>query len=716
MSVFNKKKQQGFTILEILIGITISIIVLNVLFFILSGIAHKQLINNSANTISIVPIAVQRRNAHDGFSFSLWDTNGGKAATNATISWSEANFTTLLTNYLVGRNNALCGNAATGWNPLNTAGGPDAGDVTSMERTALVGCNQLRGTLPLNIKLSAAMSPDVTSAVSKFSLYINTSNINFGNKNDPTNNILNFLKLSQSIQESLTDSQNGVPNVKFGLPNTLSNLDDDTLFTATECETKIKASAPCFIIVDIDFAGTTNGTRKRTDNQDFFLDDVTFGQSIAAGRQKCAYWEDTAGVWTGKMIDCAIKAGVGDNDVKLVFDAAQASEFLVTNETDLNHLCRVFDVENLALGKNRLIQKAAPNDKTPCGMLLDGSIVQLISDTAHVGVLHGEKIVAGTLYASQANLYSNGNGDIVLRVYNASHTAITYSIDNFGNTIISGKLDVSGDATFNSKATIANTLTALTNVELSMNNGGSILLGSPLSGNSSVTMTRDNIGKFSVKTQGSSFELLAGDNSQGVKLNTSANKVQIKLKADSGVIAENGTTLHASKSTLMNENFSASGVSSAATKSLSELVTADMAKMLDDTSSPVQIVGVDRIEGAFTSLNKPDCLAFMKDTNYSSPAANPYRKIIDAGGLSIGQDYARLLLIPTYIKTYNSAFGDNQIYAQHASHSTPTTWDIFLYLSGEGAFGTGAREDGAGGSHALILCDYSSINFSRQIF
>ena len=148
------------------------------------------------------------------------------------------------------------------------------------------------------------------------------------------------------------------------------------------------------------------------------------------------------------------------------------------------------------------------------------------------------------------------------------------------------------------------------------------------------------------------------------------------------------------------------------------MVTSDMAKYLDDTSSPIQIVGIERVEGEFLQLTKPNCLSFMDDANYSSAAANPYREIIDdiGGALGSGESYARIVLVPMYFKTYNSAFGDNQVFSQHAAHSSATTWDIYLYLSGEGAFGTGAREDGAGGSLAMVLCDYSSINFSRQTF
>jgi hypothetical protein len=244
-----------------------------------------------------------------------------------------------------------------------------------------------------------------------------------------------------------------------------------------------------------------------------------------------------------------------------------------------------------------------------------------------------------------------------------------------------------------------------------------VRFGSTSTGNSSVVMKRNGAGKFSIETSGVEFEILAGDNDQGISLHNTAGDVEVRIKADEGVVAENGTSFYASKSTMRNANFDpVDGITTDEEKALAELVTADMAKMLDDTSSPIQIVGIDRVEGTFTTLTKPDCLWFTADSNYSSPAANPYRELIDSGALSNGEDYARLVLMPMYFKTYNSAFGDNQIYAQHASHSTPTTWDIFLYLSGEGAFGTGAREDGAGGSLAMTLCDYSSIDFSRQTF
>ena len=150
------------------------------------------------------------------------------------------------------------------------------------------------------------------------------------------------------------------------------------------------------------------------------------------------------------------------------------------------------------------------------------------------------------------------------------------------------------------------------------------------------------------------------------------------MLADNGVVAENGTSFHNSKSTLSNSDFDASGISNENLRRRSELVTADMAKYLDDTSSPIQIVGVDRIEGAYMQMTKPDCLYFLDDNNYSSQEANPYRDIIGTLPTTDGQSLARLLLVPTYFKTYNSAFGDNQIYAQHAAHASSSAWDLSL--------------------------------------
>jgi hypothetical protein len=724
MKYGNPNKQSGFTVFEIVIGVAIFLILLNIVSVLASNYLHKFRIEQNANIISKVPSGVQRRNAHDGFLFSFWDENGGRVATGATLSWEADDLDEFLTDYLVGRESPACGNLASGWNPVNSAGLPDEGEPTSMERAELVDCNSLRGRLPYNIQLEAALSPEPNDSVAIFNLYLVMNDVNFGPKNSPENNILNYTQLQQALMSELQDNANGITNVNFGVRNNIGDIGDDVFYTTTECSNRLTAGDACDIIVSVDFAGTTNGLNKRTDNQDYFLDDVTFGQNVGGVRQTCAYWErDAAGPagWSGSIVDCAIKAGVGDDDVRLVFDAAQAGEFIVTNQgpaqVDIEHLCPLYQLEDEVNNLGVLVAPAVPNDRSPCGILKDGNIVQLITDRAFVGRLYSENMIAESVYASKLDLFSNGNGDLMIQVFDQTQTVVVFLIDNNGNAIVGGDLDVDGDATFNTTASVTGTFRALSNAEFAMTAGSEVSFGE--GGNSGIVMSRNGAGTFTIETSGVQFEILAGLNDQGIALGTnSTGDVEVRIKANNGIISENGTTFHSAKSTLRNSLFDAAGdgITTNEEKSLSELVTADMAKMLDDTSSPIQIAGVDRVEGAFTTLTKPDCLWFTEDANYSSPDANPYREIIDSGVLSSGESYARLILLPMYFKTYNSAFGDNQIYAQHASHSGDTTWDIYLYLSGEGAFGTGAREDGAGGSLAMTLCDYSSVDFSGQTF
>ena len=703
------RKQSGFTMVEIVIGVAILAIVLKFLSNIAVSYVHNINIEKSANEFTDVPVAVQKRLAHDSFAFSLWDENGGRAPTGNTIVWDEDSFDELLGEYLVGRKHPGCGNLATGWNPLNTAGGPDTGVETEMERTALIGCNQLRGQLPYRISLSAIMVPDATSYASKFVMYMDMDNVNFGNLNSEDNNILNYSQLAIALTRMLKEDQNGIPDVQFGMANVLDDPNDDTVYTTQECSDQLANGNKCDIIISVNFSGSTNGIEKRTDNLNSFIDDVTFKQSTAsATKQRCYFWDrDAAGNWIAEQeVDCAIKAGAGDDDVVLVFDSSQSHEFIITNDNaNVNAMCNVYTKD----GNDKLVETA---NASPCGILPDGGVIQLITTNVQAEQIFSEELVSDRLYSGQVSLFNSANGAIVLDIYDSNHVNTVFQIDNIGNVIVMGTMDVDGDATFNSNASVEGSFVANEDVNLNMNNGGEVKIGNP-DGNNGLVMTRNGSTDFTITNRGTNFGILASNGDEGIKYNYDGTELEVKVNAQRGVIAENGTSFHGSKSSLTGQNFSVTGVSTDEEKKLSEFVTADMARYLHDKMSDIQIVGMDRIEGEYTTLNKPNCLAFMEDSNFSSPAANPYRELID-GGLdpSTGTSYARLMLNSVYFKTYNSAFGDNQIFAQHATHSTPTTWDIYLYLSGEGAFGTGAREDGAGGSLAVTFCDYSSIRFT----
>ena len=319
--------------------------------------------------------------------------------------------------------------------------------------------------------------------------------------------------------------------------------------------------------------------------------------------------------------------------------------------------------------------------------------------------------------SSDITIFNETPGTTAFQILDSTGANQVFVVDNNGRALVGSTMTVRDDATFETNVQVNEDLTVGENVTFGMiQNTNTVTFGD--GGASSLTFSRDGAGTFTMQGQGLGLQLLANDDGEGIKFENDGDETTIKMFADNGVVTENGTSFHNSKSTLSNADFDAAGITTEQLRRRSALVTADMAKYLDDTSSPIQIVGVDRIEGAYMQMTKPDCLYFLDDANYSSPEANPYRDLIDSGTLATtdGQSLARLILVPTYFKTYNSAFGDNQIYAQHAAHASSTAWDIYLYLSGEGAFDTGAREDGAGGSMAITMCDYSGMNFSQQTF
>ena len=714
--MFSQRKNSGFTLIEMLIGLTMFSIITSIAIAFLNDINRQYQIDSGAELISKIPLAVQRRSAHDGFLYLPWDTNGNRAATGAAITWAPDKIQELLRNFLVGRKNASCGQV-NGWNPLNNDGTKDGGTETEMERAELVSCTAFSASTPFNIKMSAVITPDSNSAIGSFVLYLDMASVNFGKYNDTENNVQNYSMLYHSLNSKLSDSINGISTVSFGLMNNLANTNDDTLLTHQQCDTRLANKQPCNIVIRTSFSGVTSGMLKRTDNLDSFVDDVTFKTSASsATRQQCAHWVKSGTTWTQeRIVDCAIKAGSGDTSVSLVFDEAQAGEFIVTNKANVNYTCNIFGAANESGNNFALVSKGT----SPCGLLKDGSVVQLVTDVVQAKRLYGKDLLSERVFSGHVSLYSSGSGAIMMQVFDAAHNTTVFQIDNNGNVTSSGKLSVGGAANFASTVTVNDTLIAGANVQLQMNNNSTVKIGNP-DGNNGLELSRNqSTSEFNMAAKTNKFNLVSGNTGQGVKLDSNGATVEMKLSAQRGVIADNGTSMYASQSTLNGAVFNAAGgVNTTALKSRSQLVTADMAKYLDDTSSPFQFVGTENISGSFTVINKPDCFAFAKDSNFSSPQANPYRQMIDDGRLDInnGKAYARLILVPTFLKTYNSAFGDNQMYAQHAWHSTPDTWDVYLYLSGEGAFGTGAREDGAGGSLALLACDYSSVSFSRQAF
>jgi len=703
----NGLKQSGFTLIELVFGITIMAILMSVVLAVFGDFRFNSEVRAAAGKFNTVIDAVQRRNSHDGFQFDNWDTNGGTAPSGGlNLSWDENDFSAFVTDYLVAHRHPGCGNNATGWNPVNTDGTVDGGDETRMETAVLVNCDTFAGQLPFRIQVSAALDGDITGAVSNFALYLNMDDAYFRDRNHADNNISNYTKLLKVLDTEYNDRFNGRRNATFGTAGVdLNDLSDDVQYSVTECEQELIAGNKCDIIIYLDYAGSTNDRDLRTDGSNWMLASITFGESIAAGRQQCLNWEhDGAGVWTSSMVNCGIEGGVDNDEVTLVVKNASAENITITDEANLTHLCNVYAMEDEAADLTNL---ELLGDTTPCGFTQEGTVIQMMSDEAHIGRAYAESLVSDKIFASETALYNTTDGATVMVVYDSTHTVSAFSIDNTGNTSMVGDLNVGGDGFFSGDVVVDNNILVDNGGVISMNDGSTVEFGDVSIAGTGLQFRRDLASEtFTMQGTGLNFEILSDNGNVGLTMTD--DQKQIELRAPGGVVAENGSRIHGSFSSFRNDLFDAiDGIDTDDEKALSELVTYDLARHLDNMSSPIQIAGIDKIQGDSTVLTKPDCLAFTKDSAYSSPQANPYRGLT----LPDGESLARLILAPIFFKTYNSAFGDNQLVAQHGIHSSSTTWDIYLYLSGEGAFATGAREDGAGASLAITVCDYTGVTF-----
>lgn len=702
------KKESGYSLAELMIVLTIIAVLATIAIpFVQRYFYEKDMLYVSKN-ISNVIFAVQKRSHHDAFNFEFWDTNGGRAATNAELVWDEDEFNTFLGDYLIAHKNNTCGNDAEGWDPLNNDGVRDSGAAfeTSMETSALVDCNYVDAMRPFNFDYAAVMAPDVGNPdqVAEFRMYLITDDVDFGGYDTPDNNFLNFANLVYELDIKLTDQQNGIPIVQYVELNDLDTIADDVVLTEQECEDNLLAGNECQIAITLNFNGSTNGFFKRVDNQNSFIDDVTFRDSTAAAnRRQCIQWtDDGAGNWDSDYVDCAITAGADNDSIEAIIDAAQVQSLLITQSNGaappvaLDNLCNVYTPEDMANLQTEITATAT----VPCGITPDGNIIQMRTQEMHAESIRGEELLVTDAFIQSARFFTTAAGANVLTVRDNANNTDVLRMNNQGDIITEGNVE-------------AENVTANNDLNVSEN----VLFDLASVGSRIGIYAHDGDYFMSVEGDNDSLNLNLG-NDQGINFEknpATGDSVKATITAEDGVFAGSGTGIYGSKSTLTGLEYP-NTLNDEDKKLLAEFATRDSIMHIMHKNSPIQIVGVDRVEGAYTRVQKPSCAWFLDDSNYASPEANPYRQAIDNNMIppefiaNNGRDVARLVLIGQYNKTYNEALGANQIYVQHATHSTPTEWDVFLYLAGEGAYGTGAREDGAGGSLAMALCDYSQLN------
>tara|TARA_B100000700_G_C15063722_1_gene868076 strand:- start:28166 stop:30562 length:2397 start_codon:yes stop_codon:yes gene_type:complete len=793
---YNNKNNKGLTLIEVLLAISIGAVAIFGFLEWQRSFMIGQRIETASKNIAELPQAVMRRVHHDGYDYSLWEGTYTTATPKPTqysaddyMLWEgyENINESLIQNFLVAQRNEQCGVINQSWNPKNDDGTLDGGNETEIESTALVNCSLFANRSPMDLEFDALIKNDPVNVgyISGFRLYINFENSTIfsgsetrGGSDTDFNNIATLLEdLNNNLSPDLAGSQ-AVFLADKGAVET--DLNDDNELTVVECYQAIDSGNECFVVLDLDFAGTNNQQFLRTDGDNSMFAPIDFakdGADFAADNlQRCAYWEDDgAGNWTARDVDCGLYGGsyqINGNDpdkTQAVTNDTQTENLYITyrdgtdstqKSTQVQNLCQLKEVVN-----GNTVEDDGANEtdnfllntiatESPCGIMRNGDIIQLVTDRAYVKTVMGNNIVAEDFKGEKLILRddpSNGGDMFIVEdssgndIFTISKTgsivandvgSTTYRWD--GDTTFNGTLTANNDALFNSNVTMdledaeRFVITNGTKGQLVFNNN----IADPRNGELSNESFKDSGSSQSSNYFGVNFSgtggnglaiisdedsLIYGQKDLTIKGEESTNIESggdINIGSDGGKVKITGeNSVYGGKSTFQNRTISEiSG--NANSNNVDELpadmnpnnfefATMDYIKHLENLQSRIHLRYTNMVDSVNAVIPKPHCLDFVEndpDGIYKNTS------IASNASPTDGRSLARIILVPLVMKTYNSAFGSNQAYT-HQADDDGNQWKIYQFLSGEGYTGSGAREDGVGTSIAMVYCDYSGIDF-----
>jgi hypothetical protein len=433
---------------------------------------------------------------------------------------------------------------------------------------------------------------------------------------------------------------------------------------------------------------------------------------------------------------------------------------------DVTHLCSQFT--NSGTKEDGYVSGILID--TPCGFIVNkaggvgNEIVQVISDEAFIGKVFASDIMVQDIRANKLSIKYDPLYDTVLmnivddvdsKILQINKDGIIELGDN-GATPLAADFIVHGDSTvdgtsivrgdFNAEANSFFQIDSNTGEMVQIQVGGAISNGNLTMGSTTIadqrgitdditgtvhgfggTTSQKNYLGISLNGMSASVDGFVIDSAKDLALqaqghvNVSATD-NVNLNAGNRVNINSDTLLtesnqiFASLSTYRNrtiEQLTAGATTfdglAANEKDLFSYVTKDYVDHAFNMQSPLVLREVVQVETGPVTIDKPDCFDFVDQAN--NTISNPYFGKAIMTNPAAGQTFARILLVPSWFKTYNSGFGDNQAYTHHAIHLNGSQWEVYQYLSGEGLTNTGAREDGAGSSLALLYCDYTGVDF-----
>lgn len=762
----NFKRQKGVTLIEALLVLTLAIGFIVSFLVMYSDDLKRDYIKILANDFSNIPYAVQRRLQNDSFGFERWEKNGDQTitvtpvGTTKVIVWDTHEKITGISNtanslfkhFLTGRKNTECGKDPAGWNAANNDGTLDGGTEGAIEKESLVSC-ALFNKKPYNIEMKAVLTNDpATNAVASFVFYGNLKDSDLFDINDKEG-ITWVLSLKRSIESALKKELNGNTKVYFGKQNTLNNVYDDTNnYTPIDCLNELRAGNECSIIIAASFTGTNNDYYLRTDGSNAMLASIDFKQAVGGASQKCVWWQNpnitaadqtksilsggtSVTSWTAKEVDCGL-AGGNDSPlyVESIMDNSYSQSFIVGDKTTLQHMCKVF---TKGTGQNNNHFTDIGNNRTPCGILKDGSVIQMATEKSYIGQAFIKDLIVDEIFASGLQIKASDlvnkktdekvdtlsnitetnvkNPTLLMQILGAGDSTteqFLFTVDSNGFTKILNDFEVGGLSRFKKNVTMEQSLTVADSANFTL---GSATSNVTFGSNDLVLQRGAILPEFNIFTQGVSLKILS-DKGMVLKSNENLNiesNQNINILSNDKLILKGGTNSNQGEyvayDSLTKSKIDPVTLSGLTGENLQKYQVANygMLKHLESKSGNLQFNSTVPItSGDGNIIPKPNCLQFVLDNPDRYPAG--IRARATAGD---GYQMARLVMIPLYFKTYASALGNNQIFSQHAVHSVGNSWEVYMYLSGEGIVGTGGREDAAGSGIAQIFCDFSGVQF-----